>query len=193
MKYTNKAESIEGQLSEAAEAGNSNAAGFRAADDSGNDSGNDLDNGADNSSDTRRVIRHTITRLLSRREHSQFELLTKLKQKELPEDECLSLIAQFAEKGLQSDQRYIESFVKSAYQRGKGPVFVEQSLQQQDIDSASARDIMQSDEFDWYEAAARVRQKRFGEDMPTDWNDIQKQKRFLQYRGFYQSHIDEVF
>jgi regulatory protein len=35
--------------------------------------------------------------------------------------------------------------------------------------------------------------KRFGDPLPDDWIDKQKQMRFLQYRGFTQEQIKYAF
>ena len=140
-----------------------------------------------------KIINHTITRLLSRREHSQAELLQKLSAKGLSEPLCLQQIKKFTDKGIQSDQRYAESLVRSAYAKGKGPVFVRQTLNAQNINIGWAQDLIKSHEYDWYQLAIDVRQKRFGQDVPTDFAAQQKQKRFLQYRGFEAEQIQNVF
>jgi regulatory protein len=139
--------------------------------------------------DTTKIIRHTITRLLAKREHSQRELLAKLKQRDLPEAESLSLIEEFKKANIQSDERYAEAVVRGAQNKGKGPLFVKRTLEQQDIFYASVEQYMQEERFDWFELALSVRKKRFGNEIPIEFNDIQKQKRFLMYRGFEDEHI----
>jgi regulatory protein len=47
--------------------------------------------------------------------------------------------------------------------------------------------------FDWFESSKAVRVKRFGDPLPADWTDKQKQMRFLQYRGFTQEQIKYAF
>lgn len=150
-------------------------------------------NNEDESIDVKRALRHSITRFLARREHSFFELVNKLKQKEFLHKDIVEALQSFTERGLQSDLRYAQSYVRTAYHKGKGPSFIEQNLQQHDIDSHVIKSLIQDDDYDWYTAAGQVREKRFGENLPSEWDDIQKQKRFLQYRGFYQEHIKEVF
>lgn len=143
--------------------------------------------------DLERQVRNSITRFLARREHSCLELKRKLAQKGFLEPMVSDTISLFTAKGLQSDHRYAEVFVRSCYQKGKGPAYIEQSLQQQDIDGELVKELLSNCAFDWFEAAYKAREKRFGENLPKNFNDIQKQKRFLQYRGFYQAHINEVF
>jgi regulatory protein len=139
------------------------------------------------------LIRNSAARLLSGREHSQFELQRKLTQKGFQSALIAQVIAEFQEANLQSDRRYAESLIRSAYNKGKGPTFITQTLHQHDIELSDIHSLIYKDEWDWYELARKVREKRFGDALPTDFHQTQKQKRFLQYRGFSSSHINEAF
>ena len=140
-----------------------------------------------------KIIRHKLTRLLSRREHSQTELRKKLSDLEISAAIIDETIKKFAEKDIQSDLRFAEAVVRGAYYRGKGPVFVERELNNHNIDFALVRELVNDDDFDWFESSKAVRVKRFGEDLPDDWTAKQKQMRFLQYRGFAQEQIKYAF
>lgn len=140
-----------------------------------------------------KIIRHKLTRLLSRREHSQTELRKKLSDLEISTDIIDETIKKFAEKDIQSDLRFAEALVRGAYYRGKGPVFVERELNNHNIDFALVRELVNDEDFDWFESSKAVRVKRFGEDLPDDWTAKQKQMRFLQYRGFAQEQIKYAF
>ena len=140
-----------------------------------------------------KIIRHKLTRLLSRREHSQTELRKKLADLELDRDLVDDTIAQFAKKDIQSDVRYAEAVVRGAYRKGKGPVFIERTLHNHDIDFQLVRALTKDDSFDWFESSKAVRVKRFGNELPDDWTYKQKQMRFLQYRGFTQEQIKYAF
>ncbi len=140
-----------------------------------------------------KIIRHKLTRLLSRREHSQTELRKKLSDLEVSTDIIDETIKKFAEKDIQSDLRFAEAVVRGAYYRGKGPVFIERELNNHNIDFALVRELINDDDFDWFESSKAVRVKRFGEDLPDDWTAKQKQMRFLQYRGFAQEQIKYAF
>jgi regulatory protein len=149
--------------------------------------------GDDEISQQLRSIRNTLARLLAGREHSQFELRSKLSQKGFDATLYEQVITQFIEKNLQSDRRYAESLIRSAHNKGKGPAFITQTLQQHEIELSDLNTIMYEQEWDWFSLAIKVREKRFGSEIPDDWNETQKQKRFLQYRGFLSSHIKEAF
>jgi len=140
-----------------------------------------------------KIIRHKLTRLLSRREHSQTELRKKLSDLEISSELIDDTIKKFAEKDIQSDVRFAEAVVRGAYHRGKGPVFIERELNNHNIDFALVRELVNDEDFDWFESSKAVRVKRFGEDLPDDWTAKQKQMRFLQYRGFAQEQIKYAF
>lgn len=140
-----------------------------------------------------KIIRHKLTRLLSRREHSQNELRKKLSDMEVSKDLIDETIAKFAGKDIQSDERYAEAVVRGAYRKGKGPVFVKRQLNEHDIDFDLVKSLIAEEDFDWFESSKAVRCKRFGDDLPQEWKDKQKQMRFLQYRGFTQEQINYAF
>lgn len=143
--------------------------------------------------DEAKIINQTITRLLSMREQSQFELLQKLAAKGFSNTASERQLQLFIEKGIQSDQRYLASYVRGAYLKGKGPQVIRQSLQQHNIEGAHVSLHIKDEDYDWYGLAIKVRNKRFGETPPIDCSDKEKQIRFLQYRGFEQAHINEAF
>lgn len=143
--------------------------------------------------DNIKIIRHTITRLLARREHSFTELLSKLKLRELPESESLIVADEFRKANIQSDLRFAESVVRGAQNKGKGPAFIRRTLQQHDIEPSIMNSYMLEERFDWYELAKNTRSKRFGSLIPDDFKQIQKQKRFLHFRGFDEEQIRYAF
>ena len=136
-----------------------------------------------------KIIRHKLTRLLSRREHSQTELRTKLAELALDPELVNTMITKFAEKDIQSDSRYAEAVVRGAYRKGKGPIIIKRDLGNHDIDFALIQTLLNDADFDWFESSKAVRIKRFGDDLPDEWAVKQKQMRFLQYRGFSYDQI----
>lgn len=58
------------------------------------------------------------------------------------------------------------------------------------MDESVAEQALKEIDADWFESAKKVKEKKFGEFYETEFALRQKQKQFLQYRGFYQEHID---
>lgn len=137
----------------------------------------------------RKIIVDAITRMLARREHSIVEISTKLTQKGLESPDFMPIIAEFAEADIQSDARFAEAKVRSALSKGHGPRRLRAELNQHDIGSALLDQALAEVEPDWFALALNVRAKKYGLAPPQDFKHRQKQMQFLQYRGFYQEHI----
>jgi regulatory protein len=136
----------------------------------------------------RRRARESAVRILGRREHSQKELIRKLKQRAFDEAVIDETLAWLLEHGLLNEQRFSSEYVRSRIGRGYGPLRILQELRERGIDDEAAKMAMDAAEQDWWEAAAEVRHRKFGALIPTELSEIAKQQRFLQYRGFSAEH-----
>lgn len=141
------------------------------------------------SDNDRKIITHTITHLLSRREHSRKELLSKLQRKGLPPSLCEEQIEKFVDNNIQSDTRFAESLIRGRVAKGQGENRVRQELREHNIDDSAVASAMAEIDPDWFELARQVKIKKFGEHSEQDWQKKQKQIRFLQYRGFTHEQI----
>ncbi|WP_334012833.1 regulatory protein RecX [Alteromonas sp. S167] len=138
----------------------------------------------------RKIITDAITRMLARREHSYNEIVRKLKQKGMPIEDFIDILEEFRTADIQSDARFAESRARALYLKGKGPRTIKLDLQQYGVDEYCAHQALEEIDADWFESAKTVKIKKFGEFYETDYAARLKQKQFLQYRGFYQEHID---
>ncbi len=130
---------------------------------------------------------------LARREYGQTELIKKLADKGYDRDVAEQAVRQLTEEGLQSDQRFAESFVQSRINQGKGPVKIRLDLGQRGIGDAVIELAIEAAGANWFELARDVRLRKFGGDSPPDFKAKAKQMRFLQYRGFEQDHVQAAF
>jgi regulatory protein len=48
-------------------------------------------------------------------------------------------------------------------------------------------------DFDWFQLAREIRQRKFGDASSLDFSETAKQKRFLQSRGFTLDQINQAF
>ncbi len=126
---------------------------------------------------------------LARREYGQAELIKKLADKGYARDIAERAVIKLTEEGLQSDQRFTESFVQSRINQGKGPVRIRLDLGQRGIANAAIEAAIEEAGADWYRLAREIRGKKFGSARPADFAEKAKQMRFLQYRGFEPGHI----
>ena len=129
---------------------------------------------------------------LARREYGQQELIDKLAGKGFDRSVAEQAVGMLTGEGLQSDQRFAESFVQSRVNQGKGPVRIRQDLTQRGIRSGDIELAIDEAGADWYALAREIRQKKFGGELPADFKEKARQMRFLQYRGFEPDHIQSA-
>jgi regulatory protein len=121
---------------------------------------------------------------LARREHGRAELIKKLTKFGFEAATADDAVAQLVEDNLQSDQRFVELFIASRISQGKGPVKIRADLRERDIGGGIVDIGLQEANQDWYASACEVREKKFGHEYPSDFNEKARQMRFLQSRGF---------
>ena len=126
-------------------------------------------------------------KMLMRREHSKLELFQKLQTKGFDVDVVNSSISKLVQQNYQSDDRFSEAFILMRFNQGKGPVKIASELKMRGINTF---DLSQ---FDWFELAREIRQRKFGNASSLDYKEVAKQKRFLQSRGFNLDQINQAF
>lgn len=129
---------------------------------------------------------------LARREHSRRELRQKLSRNCEDSELIEELLDKLSAEGLQSDTRFAESFVQQRYNKGQGPLKIKQELNQRGIDSGLIADCLNAEQLDWLALAEQTREKKFGSDVPRDYQNKAKQSRFLYSRGFTSEQISLV-
>lgn len=137
-------------------------------------------------------IRKTAMDFLARREHSRYELFSKLDMRGFEKKEINQVIDQLQQENLQSDERFAEIYLKSKANRGYGPVRVRQELHDRGINDEMIADILAENEQSWSDVAKRERIKKFGVVRPSEYEEKAKQMRFLQYRGFTFDQINKA-
>lgn len=133
-------------------------------------------------------IRLAAMNLLARREHSLGELRRKLGRRFADSDAVEEQLLRLAGEGLQSDERFAESFVRQRVSRGQGPLRIERDLHQRSVTPAIICAALAEAQVDWRDLAAAVLKKRFGPDPAVDARELARRARFLQYRGFSGEH-----
>jgi regulatory protein len=139
--------------------------------------------------DDRTEARKKAMDLLARREHGRAELQRKLVAAGFDVDVAADALRRLAEEGLQSDRRFVESFVQSRINQGKGPLRIHADLGQKGIASGLIDEVLEETGEDWCALAREARLKKFGRTQPAGFRDKARQMRFLQYRGFEPDQI----
>jgi len=138
---------------------------------------------------TRASPRNLALNWLSRREHTQAELRTKLAQRDFSPAEIDTVLATLAAEGLVSDERFVESFIAARRRKGQGPVRIRMELQQHGLGAGLIDQHLDARGSEWVRLAREVRQKKFGAELPAEFADKARQMRFLEYRGFSSAQI----
>lgn len=142
--------------------------------------------------DPTKTVRRAALNLLARRDHSQVELVQKLKLKGHPLPEIKEVIARLASERLINEQRYTENYIYSRRNKGYGPERIALELQQKGITEETIAEHLQITDNAWFINARKVWQKHFKGQKPENYSDKAKQMRFLQYRGFTREQIDQA-
>ena len=140
-----------------------------------------------------RSIRAVAMDLLSRREHSTYQLTQKLKSRNFNIDAIETVLDQLQRENLLSDSRFIESTVNSRVNAGFGPVKIKYELRQKGISVERVDDYFSGMTVEWEQLMAAQRSKKFGQNIPVDYREKMKQARFLQNRGFSTESVMRLF
>lgn len=134
-------------------------------------------------------IREAAIRLLSRREHSQVELIRKLTQKGFDENDCNLEVLRLKEQGYQSDTRFAQMFVRARAAKFYGPGRVRDELKQHQLVGQDIQAALAESDIDWFELCQQAMARKFRQGVAQDWQARQKQKRYLWQRGFSEDQI----
>ena len=131
-------------------------------------------------------LRAFAYRLLGRREYGVFELRQRLVHK-WPGAEGIESLAEeltdaLVEENLLSDERFVESFVRSRLARHQGPLKIRAELRGKGVDDALIAGELDGRGAEWVESAAQwLRRQHAG---PVDFDARKKLYRRLANRGF---------
>ena len=130
--------------------------------------------------------------IISRREHSEKEVRTKLISKFEAENIIEQVIAKLKENNLINDKRFSQMYVLARKRKGFGPKKIGYELLGKGINDSISSSALNEEGF-WKEAAKKAFFKKFKHGISDDFKERNKQKIFLQTRGFSFEEIDSVF
>jgi regulatory protein len=102
------------------------------------------------------------------------------------------ILETLSSEGLQSDERFAESFVHHCINKGQGPNKIHQEMRQRGVDSILIEQYLEDESINWLTMLERIREKKYGEKLPEDYQNKAKQSRFLYSRGFTSEQISQV-
>lgn len=131
-------------------------------------------------------------RLLSRREHSAFEIRDKLLKRDFDEQEITQAIVELQQGGWLSDERYAEAYIRMRRLKGFGPVRIAMELNERGVKESIVDDYLHAGDESWQQTLEQQYRKKYKNKSIEDYNDKAKRIRFLQYRGFTLDLIYQV-
>jgi regulatory protein len=135
------------------------------------------------------TLRERALRLLARREHARVELSRKLAPHAESAEQLEALLDNLAERGLLSDERYVEMRLNARRARF-GNARLAHELRTQGVAAALVDEALAGGE-DELSRARQVWQRKFG-GQTTDVTERARQMRFLINRGFSGETIRRV-
>lgn len=140
-------------------------------------------------------LRRAAMDYLARREHSFHELTVKLESK-FPDfdktDDIFPALSKLQKEGLQSDQRFLEAFIRYRRNKGNGPLKINSELYHKGVDSSMVKAELYGEDHDWFECCQRALEKRFKVLDTSSQKEVQRCHRFLAQRGFESEMIREA-
>lgn len=138
--------------------------------------------------------------LLSRRDYGKAELFARMKRRMYEKNEGIideqlieGVLDKLSEQHFLDDDRVVSLLLQGYARKGYGPLRIKQEMRQKGFAETLVEHHFAGLDVDWFEKAAEVRSKKFGDEIPTDFKDKGKQIRYLQYRGFFGDMIFELF
>ena len=135
-----------------------------------------------------RSLRRAAMDCLARREHSFFELKQKLQLKfpEKSPDEVHQELVRLREENLQSDKRFVESFVRYRKSRGYGYIAIRENLRGRYVAEDLINSCLFDDDEEWKDILCALVERRMPRDGRLRFGSKEHQRlvRFLQNRGF---------
>ena len=142
---------------------------------------------------------------LARREHSAYELATKLARR-YKTAVVGPIVDELTENGELSDRRFAESLVRSRFNRGFGPIYISKELRSKGIEAHLAKECIGAFDGEWQARAKEVLEKKRGQydyalDEQVDGgNNVDEAKalkeklaRFLFGRGYPSDIVFRLF
>ena len=108
----------------------------------------------------------------------------KLIQRQADPELLEQVLDQLRRDGLQSDERFCESFVESRINKGQGPVRIRLDLKERGISPELVERYLEVYDGEWRDLLRQVHDAKFGQGQVREGRELARRARFLEYRGF---------
>src|SRR6056300_496899 len=129
-------------------------------------------------------IRVSAMNMLARREHSRSELFNKLIRRFPDSQKVEQELDRLQADGLQSDQRFVQSFIAGRISRNQGPLKIRQELLRFDLNETLVSAAFEKADTDWRELAIDAARRKFAGKSLKLPKERDRARQFLYRRGF---------
>ena len=136
-------------------------------------------------------IRLKIMNLLSRREHSEKEIYSKLIKSVESKIRLNDEIEKLKNEDLLSDARFSEAYMRSRFNSGFGPVRIKYELNKKGVSKIFIDRALIETDLDWDQKMTDEYKKKYDSNRTKDQNFL-KISKFLLYRGFDLEKISKL-
>ena len=100
-------------------------------------------------------------RLLSRREHSAFEIRDKLLKRDFDNEEIDRVIIELQQGGWLSDERFAEAYIRMRQLKGFGPVRIAMELNERGVKESIIDDYLHAEDDSWRQTLEQQYRKKY--------------------------------
>lgn len=129
-------------------------------------------------------IRVSAMNMLARREHCRSELFDKLLRRFPDSQKIEEELDRLHTDGLQSDQRFVQSFIAGRISRYQGPLKIRQELKRFQLEEALVSQAFEAADIDWQQLAFEAAQRKFSNKDLSAFKEKDRARQFLYRRGF---------
>lgn len=112
---------------------------------------------------------------------------------EIPEEHIQAVIDYCYQHQWLDDAKFADRYISGRSNKGYGAQRIRSELMQKGVDKEIITTALENTEVDWCLLARDLAERKFGEDLPTDWKEKSKVLRYLLYRGFFQEEIQSIY
>lgn len=137
-------------------------------------------------------VRQRALRLLTRRDHSVYELTQKLLDKDCDPHDVKVILGDLERAGLINETRFAENYSHYRRKKGFGPRRISKELAAKGVPETVIAEQVQITDNAWLIEIRTIWRKQFKGRLPSDHASYARQMRFLYNRGFTQDQIKSI-
>lgn len=130
--------------------------------------------------------------MLARRDYAKTAIVDRLTDSGFETAAIADAVTELERERFVDDARFAEAAVAARVARGHGPIRIRLELLRAGLPAALIEPMLDARSPVWSQRAARLRRRRFGDDIPDDPRESQRQVRFLMARGFTGSQVRDA-